>query len=106
MTLDNIYSMLYIHNMTRTQLYLPESYYQELKQLAAASGKTFAALTRELLEEKLRDIKKHRAKRSQTNTAVQWLKSLKEIDKWKEKEGITDGSVHHDKYLYGKFMKH
>lgn len=91
--------------MTRTQLYIPESYYHELKQLAAASGKTFAALTREFIEEKLRELKKHKVKHLQKNPAAQLLRSLEEIDKWKEKKGITDGSIHHDKYLYGKFMR-
>lgn len=91
--------------MTRTQLYLPESYYQELKQLAAANGKTFAALTREFLEDKLKELKLKKTKIRQTNSAIRLLKSLKKIERLKEENGITDGSINHDKYLYGEFMK-
>lgn len=86
--------------MTRTQLYLPETHYEELKKLAAASGRTFADLTREFLEEKLREIKMTKVELPPKNPVAQMLKSLKDIENWKEKKIITDGSINHDKYLY------
>ena len=83
--------------MTRTQLYLPKSQYEELKQLAQKRGITFAELARELFEEKLFEIKSKR-KKHPINQASQLLKSLKDIEKWGG--GIRDGSINHDKYLY------
>lgn len=86
--------------MTRTQLYLPETHYEELKKLATDSGRTFADLAREFLEEKLREIKMTKVKLPPKNPVAQMLKSLKDIENWKEKKSITDGSINHDKYLY------
>ena len=64
--------------MTRTQLYLPQSQYEELKQLAQKRGVTFADLAREFLAEKLREAKTTKKKKKE-NAASYLLKSLKKI---------------------------
>lgn len=91
--------------MTRTQLYLPESQYEELKRLASTRNLTFAELAREIIEEKLNDIKRKKRAAERENKISAWLSSLKKIKKLKEKGIIRDGSIKHDKYLYGKSMK-
>ncbi len=91
--------------MTRTQLYLPQSQYEELKSIALLRRQTFASVVRELIEEKLTEMKKVRKNKNPKNNISRWLSSLKKIEKYKEKDGIRDGSVNHDKYLYGEFMK-
>lgn len=90
--------------MTRTQLYLPESQYRELKQLAALRKQTFAQLTREIIEEKLKEIQQKESLTKGKNKISAWLSSLKKIEKLKG--GVMrDGSIKHDEYLYGKFMR-
>ncbi len=91
--------------MTRTQLYLPQSQYEELKMIALQRRQTFAFVVREFLDEKLTEIKKVKKNKNRKNNISLWLSSLKKIEKYKEKDGIRDGSVNHDKYLYGEFMK-
>ena len=90
--------------MLRTQLYLPDSEYDELKKLARASGRTFASLAREFLGEKLQEAKLRKKTKSK-NAVSEILKSLKKINKLKESGVTRKGSVDHDSYLYGEFMK-
>lgn len=87
--------------MTRTQLYLPESQYEELKKLAVSEGKTFASLVRDFLTEKIKEKKTKKRKKEKKNAVELMLESLKDIEKWKGKEDIRDGSINHDYYLYG-----
>jgi len=87
--------------MTRTQLYLPENQYEELKRLASLRRQTFAALMRELIEEKLNEGKKLKGKQKQKNALSVILNSLPIIEKLKGGK-IKDLSIHHDEYLYGK----
>lgn len=88
--------------MTRTQLYLPQSQYEELKQLASAAGKTFAELARELLDINVAKLKKTRDLKPRSNKISLWLKSLKKIEKYHEPGVVTYGSTKHDEILYGK----
>lgn len=91
--------------MTRTQLYLPESQYEQLKQIALLHKQTFASVVREIIEEKLTETKRIKRNKKTKNNISLWLSSLQKIEKYKEKGGIRDGSANHDKYLYGEFMK-
>jgi len=86
--------------MTRTQLYLPQTQYEELKHLAIKEGKSFAALVRELLDEKVSE--KKLIKKRKLSPINQWLKSLRKIQKYKEPGVVRYGSTRHDEILYGK----
>lgn len=77
--------------MIRTQIFLPESTYEELKSLAREESKSIAAKIREVLSQRL---KKHKPKK----TKKHYLEALAEL---KFKGGPRDLSVNHDKYLYG-----
>ncbi len=90
--------------MTRTQLYLPESQYEELKHLASLRKQTFAELVREFLGEKLMEEKKGKRKKEK-NAVAELLKSLKKIKKFKKMGGLRDGSIKHDYYLYQKWQR-
>lgn len=86
--------------MTRTQLYLPEDHYEELKQLAFSRKITFASLVRSYIEEKLAQEKLKKQKARKANPLQILKKSLAVIDSLKEKAVVRDGSIHHDRYLY------
>ncbi len=47
MTIDNVYTSLYIHYMVRTQLYLDQDLHQRLKSLTRKQGRTVSDLVRE-----------------------------------------------------------
>ena len=97
-----IYSVLYIIDMTRTQLYLPESQYEELKRLASDNSQTFASLIRDLIDEKLEKHKKGKLVKKNKCRRHPLLKSLPSIEKLKEEGIISDGSVRHDFYIYSQ----
>lgn len=86
--------------MTRTQLYLPEDRYEELKQLAVSRKITFASLVRSYIEEKLAQEKLKKQKARKVNPLQILKKSLAAIDSLKEKGVVRDGSIYHDRYLY------
>lgn len=88
--------------MTRTQLYLPESQYEELKRLASANSQTFASLIRDLIEEKLDKIKSKKTAKKGKNTIVALFDSLPSIEKLEDKGIASDGSIRHDAYIYTK----
>ncbi len=92
--------------MTRTQLYMPQSQYAGLKQLAASEGKTFAELVRELLDINSAKLKKTRSTNSRSNKISLWLKSLKKIEKYNETGVVRRWSIDHDKILYSKSAIH
>ena len=95
--------MLYIIvTMTRTQLYLPQTQYEELKILASKYGQTFAAYTRKLLEERVKEIKQNKRPSKSTNPLAHLLKSLKKIEKWQEPGVTRYGSTRHDEILYSR----
>ncbi len=91
--------------MTRTQLYLPESQYEKLKRMALDRRQTFASIIRDIIEEKLREERIEKDSQKTTNKISAWLSSLGKIKRLKDKNGIADGSVHHDKYLYGRYLR-
>ena len=99
--LDNTYSVLYIIYMTRTQLYLPQDQYEELKKFAALKKQTFAAFVRDLIDEKLREKKFTKKFIKQKSAFSLLFDSLPKIKKLKGGK-IKDLSIHHDEYLYGK----
>ena len=86
--------------MTRTQLYLSDSQYEELKKMASAGGQTFAGLVRGFLEEKMREVKEKKPKNKQQGALARMAASLKKVEQWKEKGVVRNGSTHHDDYLY------
>lgn len=88
--------------MTRTQLYLPQTQYEELKTLAAKEDKTFAEFTRELLWEKTQEIKRKKYRRKKRNPIAQMLQSLKKVEQWDEPGFVRFGSTKHDEILYSK----
>ena len=81
--------MLYISYMLRTQVYLPEDIYQEIKVAAKKENKATAQVVRELLEEGL-SIKRQKSSIG---------KALLELTTIKAK-GPKDLSTNIDNYLY------
>lgn len=75
----------------RTQMYLPEYMFEELKFLAKREHKSIAAIIREAVSNLIEKKEKHNL----------WKNDplLKIVGKAKSKE--KDLSVNHDKYLYG-----
>lgn len=88
--------------MIRTQLYLPESQYEEIKKVAAEQGMTFAAFAREVLEKTMHTVKHQRFQKKRKGAIDVLLASLPKIEQWKTEGGVHDGSVNHDAYLYGR----
>ncbi len=88
--------------MIRTQLYLPDSQYKELKQIAAAQEKTFAAVIREMIDDGLQTTRRKDVKKKPGSAVKELLKSLKKIEQWKEEGFVRKGSTEVDDYLYGK----
>jgi len=70
--------------------------------LASGSGKTFATLVREFLEEKIEEKKNRKRDTRKKDVISLLLKSAKKMEEWEEKGGVRDGSIKHDDYLYGK----
>lgn len=81
--------MLYIRHMIRTQVYLPEDIYREVKVAAKKENKAAAQLVRELLEEGL----SQKRKKSSIGKALSMLASIKA-------KGPRDLSANIDRYLY------
>jgi hypothetical protein len=82
--------------MVRTQIYLPPKVHAELKRRAEKHGLTLALQIREALEDYLR-----RANSGDDELEPLDLGNLFEIVGKYGKSNITDGSVNHDKYIYG-----
>jgi len=82
--------------MVRTQIYLPPKVHAELKRRAKKHGLTLALQIREALEDYLR-----RENGAEENIEPLDLGNLFEIIGKYGKSNITDGSVNHDKYIYG-----
>ena len=82
--------------MVRTQIYLPPKVHAELKRRAGKHGLTLALQIREALEEYLR-----RANSDDDELEPLDLGNLFEIVGKYGKSNITDGSINHDKYIYG-----
>jgi len=81
--------------MVRTQIYLPPKVHAELKRRAGTHGLTLALQIREALEEYLR--------RANSDDELEPLNlgNLFEMVGRYGKSNITDGSINHDKYIYG-----
>lgn len=75
----------------RTQMYLPEDIFEEIKFLAKREHKSIAAVIREAI---LVFLKKKESSNSWEKDSL-----MKIVGKGKSKE--KDLSVNHDKYLYG-----
>ena len=82
--------MLYIRHMIRTQVYLPEDLYQEVRVVAKKESKKSAQILRELLYEGLQ-------KRKKKGTIGEALLDLASVA---VKGAPPDLSTNHDKYLY------
>jgi predicted transcriptional regulator len=76
--------------MKRTQIYLEEDLDHQLRQVAAAEGRSAAAVIREAVRGYL-----HSLPPTETDDPIQAL--IGAFD-----GGRTDGAIHHDKYLYGR----
>jgi len=82
--------------MVRTQIYLPPKVHAELKRRAEKHGLTLALQIRESLEDYLR-----RANSADDELEPLDLGNLFEIVGKYGGSSITDGSINHDKYIYG-----
>ena len=82
--------------MVRTQIYLPPKVHAELKRRAEKHNLTLALQIREALEDYLR-----RANNGGDELEPLDLGDLFEIIGKYGRSNITDGSVNHDKYIYG-----
>lgn len=89
--------MVYNRNMIRTQIYLPKSQQDLLKQEARSSNTTVSNVIRKLVHEGL--VEKKTTKRTQKNSPG-LLAAAKEIAKLREK-GPSDLATNLDDYLYG-----
>jgi predicted transcriptional regulator len=76
--------------LKRTQIYLEEDLDHELRELAAAEGRSAAAVIREAVRGYLQG-----QRQTETDDPIQAL--IGAFD-----GGRTDGALHHDKYLYGR----
>ena len=81
--------------MVRTQVYLPQDIYTQLKERASAEGITMAHQIREALAHYVTEsTEKDESRFVIADDDPIW--NLIGI----VKDGITDGSVNHDKYIY------
>jgi len=83
-------------NMVRTQVYLTRTAYTELQRRAEKHGLTLAVQIREALESYLL-----RGKAVEDELEPLDLGNLFEITGKFGGSGLSDGSVNHDKYIYG-----
>jgi len=83
--------------MIRTQVYLPQSQINYLKDLALTNKTSISEELRMALDES-KSIKKETKRKITETTSAQWL--LKDFDKIKF-EGPADLATSVDKYLYG-----
>ena len=82
--------------MVRTQVYLPNDIYQQLKTRADDQGITMAVQIREALANYV--VEKKAEKKGHILTADDPIWNLIGM----VKSGISDGSVNHDKYIYSR----
>src|SRR6185436_12180693 len=82
--------------MVRTQVYLPRGVYDQLQRRAERHGVTLALQIREALEGYL-----IRGNETEDERAPLELGNLLEITGQFGGSGLKDGSVNHDKYIYG-----
>ena len=82
--------------MTRTQIYLTEEQRGKIQRLAELEHKTMAQVIREAVEEYViqrMDIESLRQASANPNDPLWDIIGLGD-------SGITDGSIHHDRYIY------
>ena len=82
--------------MIRTQVYLDENIYTQIRLMAKQQGVPAAVLFRKYLST---GLKKNVAKRETASEAL--LKLAKRAELYKGKKGPRDLSINHDYYLYG-----
>lgn len=75
--------------MIRTQIYLPELTYDQIKEYAHEERKSMAETIRELINLSLAKIKPRKKKKH-------FWELLAEL----KADGPKDGSINHDKYIY------
>lgn len=90
MGLDSLLCMLYVRHMIRTQVYLPEILYKNVRLAARKQNKPAAQIIRELLEGGV----KQKTKKTNAGDALLRLAKLA------VRKGPRDLSVNIDKYLY------
>lgn len=88
--------MVYIINMTRTQIYLPKSQRDMLAQEARKRNTTISAVVRMIIQEKLETKKPKKTLPKKYSL----LETARRISKLGEK-GPKDLASNVDKYLYG-----
>lgn len=79
--------------MVRTQVYLPQDIYDQLKSRADEEGVTMATQIREALAEYVVEKPKKKEHILTEDDPIWQLIGIGE-------SGISDGSVNHDKYIY------
>ena len=84
--------------MVRTQVYLPEKMYENLKQAAKEQGITMAIQIREALDLYIQQKRQPSQETILSETDPIW--NLIGIGE----SGLSDGSVHHDQYIYQQDM--
>lgn len=82
--------------MTRTQIYLTEEQHEQIRHLAETKHKTMAQVIREAVEEY---VIKQMDTEDFGETPVSSADPLRDIIGLGA-SGITDGSIHHDRYIY------
>jgi 16S rRNA U516 pseudouridylate synthase RsuA-like enzyme len=82
--------------MTRTQIYLTEEQRRQIHRLAEAQHKTMAQVIREAVEEYVIQRMDTESLRKASVNPTDPLWDIIGL----EASGITDGSIHHDRYIY------
>ncbi len=77
--------------MVRTQIQLTEEQARALKAAAARQGVSMAELIRQAVDRILEEQEQERAEK--------WRRATALVGRYRDKEGATDVSVNHDKYL-------
>jgi hypothetical protein len=84
--------------MVRTQIYLPKSYIDKLKEKATQDGTTLSDVIRKIIS---KEILTEAEKGKKYANSGEWLMTIAEESKKYTPEGPTDLSSNVDKYLYG-----
>ena len=84
--------------MIRTQIQLTEEQHEALKELAENRETSMARLIRESVDRFLATSKYGPTREEKRQRALAFIKEMKEAP-FRDKEGATDVSVNHDKYL-------
>ena len=100
-------SFRYMGNLVATNIRLPEEDLALYKEIAMAEKKSFSEYVRQSLGETTKNKVYGISKKPKKKKSSVWKDApIWNISKYRPySSGIKDGSVHHDKYIYGPDQK-